>query len=80
MIAWEPPHRLALDWQLSAQFAFDPALHTTVEVRFTADGAHTIVAFEHRDLENFGEGSGETRNGMDAGWGELLAGFEAALA
>jgi uncharacterized protein YndB with AHSA1/START domain len=79
VLEWSPPHRLVLDWQLSNQFAFDPALHTTVDVRFEADGAFTLVSFEHRDLENFGAGASETRDGMDEGWGSLLAACEAAF-
>ncbi len=80
VIAYEPPERLLLAWQLNADFDYDPGIETTVEVRFTADGDHTIVDFEHRDLERFGERAAEVRggyeSGMEGGWGELLAGYQ----
>ena len=83
VVAWEPPHRLLLAWQLNADFDYDPGFETTVEVSFSEDGEHTIVAFEHRDLERYGERAAEVRggyeSGMDGGWGELLARFEAAV-
>ena len=82
VLAWEPPHRLLLAWQLNADWAYDPEFETTVEVTFTADGDHTIVDFEHRDLERYGERAAEIRggyeSGMDGGWGELLARYEAS--
>ena len=37
VLAWEPPRRLVLGWQLDAQWDFDPALVTEVEVRFDAE-------------------------------------------
>ena len=81
VLAWEPPQRLLLAWQLDADWTYDPGFETTVEVIFTEDGDHTIVAFEHRDLERYGERAAEVRggyeSGMDGGWGELLALFEA---
>ena len=78
VIAFEAPDRLLLIWSLNAEFAYDPAFETTVEVRFSEDGDHTLVEFEHRDLERFGDKADETRQGMDGGWGELLAGYQKA--
>lgn len=53
--AWEPPSRLVLAWQLSAQWQFDPSLQTEVEVRFMAiDAATTQVHLEHRGLQAYG--------------------------
>jgi uncharacterized protein YndB with AHSA1/START domain len=80
VLGWERPDRLLLAWQLNAEFDYDPDLETTVEVRFTPDGDHTIVDFEHRDLERFGDKAAQVRgdyeSGMDGGWGELLAGYQ----
>lgn len=80
VLGWERPGRLLLAWQLNADWAYDPEFETTVEVRFTADGDHTIVDFEHRDLERFGERAAQVRGdydtGMDGGWGQLLANYE----
>ncbi len=73
---YEAPDRLLLIWSLNAEFAYDPAFETTVEIRFTADGDHTIVDFEHRDLDRYGDNAEAARGGMDGGWGELLAGYQ----
>jgi uncharacterized protein YndB with AHSA1/START domain len=76
VIAWEAPERVVLAWQLNAEWSYDADFETIVEVRFAEDGDHTLVDFEHRDLERFGEKAEETRAGMDGGWGELLAGYQ----
>lgn len=79
VLAWEPPARLVLDWQLSAAFAFDPALHTEVEVTFTPAGAGTLVRLEHRKLENYGAAAGQVAQVFDSegGWPALLSAFAA---
>ena len=80
VLDWGAPERLVLAWQLNAEWTYDPEFETTVEVRFTPDGDGTIVDFEHRDLERFGERAEEIRggyeSGMDGGWAELLAGYQ----
>jgi uncharacterized protein YndB with AHSA1/START domain/uncharacterized protein YciI len=80
VLGWERPDRIVLAWQLNAEWTYDPDFETTVEVSFTPDGDHTIVEFEHRDLERFGDKAAEVRgdyeSGMDGGWGELLAGYQ----
>ncbi|MEO8699406.1 MAG: SRPBCC family protein [Kofleriaceae bacterium] len=74
VLAWDPPRRLVLAWQLSAEFRYDPALATEVEVTFTAiSPAQTRVDFEHRHLERLGDPA--VAGGMDAGWGQILGGF-----
>ena len=72
VIAYEPPGRLVLAWQLTREFAYDPQFETTVEVLFEERDGMTIVAFEHRDLERMGAGAAEAMEGMDGGWGMLL--------
>jgi uncharacterized protein YndB with AHSA1/START domain len=54
VVAWEPPSRLVITWQISAEWRYDPALITTVEVLFAAEESGTRVSLEHRDLERFG--------------------------
>jgi hypothetical protein len=80
VLVWEAPERVVLAWQLIAEWSYDPDFETTVEVRFIPDGDYTIVDFEHRDLERFGDKAAEVRGdyetGMDGGWGELLAGYQ----
>jgi hypothetical protein len=79
VLAWEPHGRVMLAWQLTGDWTYDPDFETTVEVLFTPDGEHTLVNFEHRDLERFGANAEAIRGGydtgMDGGWGSLLASY-----
>ena len=77
VIAYEPPHRLVLAWQLNREFNYDPEFETTVEVRFEETDDGTRVHFEHRDLERMGADAVETFESMDGGWGMLLDLFRA---
>ena len=54
---------------------------TTVEVRFTPEGAGTLVELEHRDLELMGTNASKVRELLDStkGWGAAL-GLYARLA
>jgi uncharacterized protein YndB with AHSA1/START domain len=83
VIAWEPPQRLVLAWQLNAKFEFDPHLVTEVEIRFTALALdRTRVDLEHRLLERFGEAASTVRHriGSDGGWTAILRSFGATAA
>jgi uncharacterized protein YndB with AHSA1/START domain len=74
VIAWEPPHRLVLAWQLDAQFRFNPDLVTEVETRFIVEGPNrTRVELEHRNLDRFGERAEAVRAALDSpeGWGTV---------
>ena len=77
VIAYEPPHRLVLAWQLTREFVYDPDFETTVEVRFEEITEGTRVNFEHRDLERMGADAVELLEGMDGGWAMLLGLFKA---
>ncbi len=78
VLAWDPPRRLVLAWQLNVDFTFDPALITEVEVRFTPLGAtRTQVDFEHRDLERLGAKAAAISGEMDAGWSQILGAYVA---
>ena len=81
VLAWAPPARLLLAWRINAQWTYDPALLTEIEVRFTAtaDGG-TQVEFEHRHLERMGDGAEQARAMMESpgGWGGILEGFRQA--
>ena len=75
VLVWDPPSRLVLGWQLSAEWKFDPGLLTEVEVRFIPEGpAVTRVELEHRDLERFGDRAEAVRQSIDApnGWTAIL--------
>jgi uncharacterized protein YndB with AHSA1/START domain len=77
VLAYEPPHRLVLGWQLSAEWTYDPNLLTEVEVTFTPEGDGTRVNFEHRNLERFGDKAEAVRGAIDSeqGWGAILQNF-----
>jgi uncharacterized protein YndB with AHSA1/START domain len=79
----EPPNRLLLGWQISADWAYDAQLLTEVEVTFTglADGT-TRVVVEHRNMERFGERAEDMQRtfGAPNGWTTLLARYAAAAA
>lgn len=75
VLAWEPPSRLVLGWQIDPDFKYDPALLTEVEVRFTADSGGTLVELEHRQLERMGERGIGLRDAFIRGWSVLLDSF-----
>jgi hypothetical protein len=81
VVSWNPPDGVVLTWQLTADFAYDPAFVTEVEIRFTPDGANaTRVDLEHRNLERYGEKADTIRPMLDSpeGWGSSLTNFAAA--
>jgi uncharacterized protein YndB with AHSA1/START domain len=81
VVSWDPPARIVLTWQLTAEFNYDPAFVTEVEVRFTPEGADaTRVELEHRKLEQYGEKAEAIRPMLDSpeGWGSCLTNFAAA--
>jgi uncharacterized protein YndB with AHSA1/START domain len=83
VIAWEPPTRVVLGWQLDAKWAFDPDLVTELEIRFDAVGdGETDVRLEHRHLERFGSDAAAVRAALASpnGWGVLLEAYEKSLA
>lgn len=75
VLAWEPPHRLLLGWQIRPEFKYDPNLITEVEITFVADGDGTRVTLEHRDLERFGDKAEAMRGAVNSGWPALLGEF-----
>ncbi len=75
VLAWEPPARVLLAWQITSQWQFDPNLVTEVEIRFTPDGAGTKVELEHRHLDRLGDAAETMRQAFERGWGALLEQF-----
>jgi len=78
VLAWEPPSRLVLAWEISADWKHDPSLKTEVEVRFLPEGeGATRVELEHRNLEAYGARRDEMLAifESDGGWSGLLAAF-----
>lgn len=81
VLAYEPPHRIVLAWQLDAQWRYDPELVTEVEVRFSAVEGGTLVELEHRNLERYGAAAEQVRSAIDSdgGWPRELRLFAAAV-
>lgn len=81
VLAWEPPHRLVLAWQITADWTYDPNLMTEVEVTFTADGDGTVVRLEHRGLEAYGARAADLAAtlGSPGGWPGLMDLFAGTL-
>jgi uncharacterized protein YndB with AHSA1/START domain len=78
VLAWEPPTRLLLGWQLDSRFAYDPSFLTEVEVTIApAAGGGAIVTLEHRNLERFGDDAEKVAAQVDVGWPTFLAEFAA---
>jgi uncharacterized protein YndB with AHSA1/START domain len=77
VLAWEPPRRLVLAWRIGANWQYDAALLTEVEITFTPEGEGTRVDFEHRHLERMGEGAEAVRASFESegGWTGLLKMF-----
>lgn len=80
VLAWEPPTRVLLAWNLDTRFAYDPDTQTEVEVTFTPDGSGgTLVVLEHR-LDGYGDKAAEMQVVFDQpnAWSALLAEFAKA--
>jgi uncharacterized protein YndB with AHSA1/START domain len=85
VLAYEPPHRVVLSWDISPhwQIETDPAKTSEWEVRFVAEGAQrTRVEIEHRHLDRHGEGWQGVREGVggDQGWPLYLGRYAAVVA
>jgi uncharacterized protein YndB with AHSA1/START domain len=56
VLAWDPPGRVVVTWQIGADWKFHDDLITTLEVQFRPeDGDRTRVLLEHRDLDAYGK-------------------------
>ena len=73
VLAYEPPSRVVLSWDISPywQIETDPARTSEFEVRFIAVTTdRTRVELEHRNLDHHGDGWEGVREGVDGdqGW------------
>ena len=76
VLAWEPPRRLVLGWQLDHQFRFNPGVLTEVEISFAElPGGLTRVSLEHRNLERLGAEADTFAGKIRSGWPERLADY-----
>ena len=80
---WEPPGRVGLLWQIGADWRFDSALETDVDVTFSADGpGRTRVDLRHGHLERFGDATEQIRGVFESpgGWPGILEQYAVAAA
>lgn len=80
VLAYEPPHRLVISWDISPQWELEADLERTseVEVRFIAEGEdRTRVKLEHRNLDRHGDDWPMLRDGIggEGGWPLYLQRF-----
>ena len=80
VLAFEPPSRVLLSWDISPQWQVEtnPDRTSEWEVRFTSEAeGRTRVEIEHRHLERHGDGWEGMRDGVagDQGWPLYLARF-----
>ena len=73
VLAYEPPDRLVISWEIGPtwQIETDPDRTSEVEIRFVAETPQrTRVELEHRHLERHLDGWEAVRDGVDseAGW------------
>jgi uncharacterized protein YndB with AHSA1/START domain len=80
VLAYEPPTRVVISWDINAQWQLetDPGKTSEVEVRFVSEApGRTRVEVEHRNLERHGVGWEGMRDavGSPGGWPLYLERF-----
>jgi uncharacterized protein YndB with AHSA1/START domain len=80
VLAYEPPHRVVISWDINPQWQIETDLERTseVEVRFVSESPErTRVELEHRNLERHGQGWEAMRAGVgsEGGWPLYLQRF-----
>jgi uncharacterized protein YndB with AHSA1/START domain len=85
VLAYEPPDRVVISWDISPRWQIETDLEKTseVEVRFIAEAPdRTRVELEHRNLDRNGDGWEALREGVDGadGWPLYLQRFADVLA
>jgi uncharacterized protein YndB with AHSA1/START domain len=78
VLAYEPPARIVVSWQIDCNWQYDPdpAKGSEYEVRFIPEGPDsTRVELEHRNLERHGDDAQqmfESVGSDQGGWGGLM--------
>jgi len=85
VLAYDPPNRVVISWDISPQWQIetDPAKTSEVDVRFIAEAPdRTRVELEHRNIDRHGDGWEAVREGVDAddGWPLYLRRFADVVA
>jgi uncharacterized protein YndB with AHSA1/START domain len=83
VLAWDPPHHVAVSWHLNGEFQYDadPNRVSRVDVRFSAESAtSTVVELVHSGLDRHGDTWVQLRTGISGpgGWPGLLVRFAEA--
>jgi uncharacterized protein YciI/uncharacterized protein YndB with AHSA1/START domain len=82
VLAWEPPSRLVLAWQVDGSWSYEPEVDNAsrVTITFTALGDKTQVTLVHDEFERHLTGGTELAAGVRDGWGGALRAYTAAVA
>jgi DNA-binding transcriptional ArsR family regulator/uncharacterized protein YndB with AHSA1/START domain len=85
VLAFDPPHRILLTFQVSPEWQYepDPARASEIEVSFLAEsGNRTRIVFEHRHLERYGSQAERMHSVLDGENGDkaVLRAYRNALA
>lgn len=85
VLAWEPPARVTLSWQIGIGFVPepDPARASRVDVTFIVVGAErATVSVSHSELERHGDGWQAMAEGVagERGWGGILRAYAQVVA
>jgi uncharacterized protein YndB with AHSA1/START domain len=80
VLAWDPPRRILLTWQLNGEYVFEPEQASEVEITFTAeDAGRTRVDVVHSRFEGLTGADSVARTvGGERGWSAILPRFAAA--
>jgi len=84
VLAFEPPRRILLSWQMSADWTHepDPERSSEIEVTFIAEADNrTRLVYEHRHLERYADQAKQMRTALDrpAAAEAVLLAFTSAL-
>ena len=84
VLAYEPPHRLVISWDITPEWRLetDPSKTSEVEVRFISETPdRTRVELEHRHLERHGPGWEGERDAVasEGGWPLYFGRFRGLL-
>jgi uncharacterized protein YndB with AHSA1/START domain len=80
VLAWDPPHHVALSWQITPQFTPEPDEQRTsrIDVEFTPEGSdRTTVSLVHSEIPRHGEGWEGLRAALadDGAWPGIMRAY-----